>query len=168
MHLATSYLGLRRMYYVLYIRSLHLTYFSLTDNILPMNSNITLLVSTYLQTTITNIENTWWQSPYRLVKREKMKIPIFLFWSFEKNILLPVGHRSKARGAGIIHSVGRRTLAARGLEELVFQLCCCVSFWFWWEIGFGFPYLHPRVLDKIYWFLRRLSQNILPKTQYQQ
>jgi hypothetical protein len=30
------------------------------------------------------------------------------------------------------------TLAARGLEELFFQLCCCVSFWFWWEIGFGF------------------------------
>jgi hypothetical protein len=22
------------------------------------------------------------------------------------------------------------TLAARGLEELFFQLCCCVSFWF--------------------------------------
>jgi hypothetical protein len=26
------------------------------------------------------------------------------------------------------------TLAARGLEELFFQLCCCVSFWFWQEI----------------------------------
>jgi hypothetical protein len=22
-----------------------------------------------------------------------------------------------------------------------FQLCCCVSFWFWWEIGFGITYL---------------------------
>ncbi len=32
------------------------------------------------------------------------------------------------------------TLAARGLEELIFQLCCCVSFWFWREIGFGFIY----------------------------
>ncbi len=21
-----------------------------------------------------------------------------------------------------------------------FQLCCCVSFWFWWETGFGFTY----------------------------
>ncbi len=29
------------------------------------------------------------------------------------------------------------TLAARGLEELFFQLCCRVSFWFWREIGFG-------------------------------
>jgi hypothetical protein len=34
----------------------------------------------------------------------------------------------------------RNTLAARGLEELFFQLCYCVSFWFWWEIGFGFTY----------------------------
>ncbi len=33
------------------------------------------------------------------------------------------------------------TLAAQGLEELFFQLCCCVSFWFWREIGFGFTYL---------------------------
>ncbi len=31
--------------------------------------------------------------------------------------------------------------ASHGLEELFFQLCCCVSFWFWWEIGFGFTYL---------------------------
>ncbi len=30
--------------------------------------------------------------------------------------------------------------ALRGLEELFFQLCCCVSFLFWWEIGFGFTY----------------------------
>ncbi len=32
------------------------------------------------------------------------------------------------------------TLAARGLEEIFFQLCWCVSFWFWREIGFGFTY----------------------------
>ncbi len=30
--------------------------------------------------------------------------------------------------------------ASRGLEEPFFQLCCCVSFWFWREIGFGFTY----------------------------
>ncbi len=35
---------------------------------------------------------------------------------------------------------GMNTLAARGLEELIFQLCCCVSFWFLREIGFGFIY----------------------------
>jgi hypothetical protein len=29
------------------------------------------------------------------------------------------------------------TLAAHGLEELFFQLCCCVSFLIWQEIGFG-------------------------------
>ncbi len=30
--------------------------------------------------------------------------------------------------------------ASPGLEELFLQLCCCVSFWFWREIGFGFTY----------------------------
>ncbi len=30
--------------------------------------------------------------------------------------------------------------ASRGLEELFLQLCCCVSFWCWREIGFGFTY----------------------------
>ncbi len=34
------------------------------------------------------------------------------------------------------------TLAVRGLKELFFQLCCCVSFvGFWREIGFGVTYL---------------------------
>ncbi len=32
------------------------------------------------------------------------------------------------------------TLARRGLEESFFQLCCCVSFLFWQEIGFGCTY----------------------------
>jgi hypothetical protein len=39
------------------------------------------------------------------------------------------------------------TLAARGLEELFFQLCCCVSFWFWQETGFS---LHTYVLRVLY------------------
>ncbi len=37
----------------------------------------------------------------------------------------------------------QKTLAARGLEELFFQLCCHVSFWFWREMGSG---LHTYVL----------------------
>ena len=32
--------------------------------------------------------------------------------------------------------------ASRGLEEPFFQLCCCVSFWFWQEIGFNCTYYH--------------------------
>ncbi len=32
------------------------------------------------------------------------------------------------------------TLATRGLKYAFFQLCCCVSFLFWQEIGFGFTY----------------------------
>ena len=31
--------------------------------------------------------------------------------------------------------------ASRGLEEPFFQLCCCVSFWFWVEIVFGVTYV---------------------------
>jgi hypothetical protein len=42
------------------------------------------------------------------------------------------------------------TLASRGLEELFFQLCCCVSFWFWREIGFGFTYYRTYVLRESY------------------
>ncbi len=34
--------------------------------------------------------------------------------------------------------------ASRGLEEPFFQLCCCVSFWFWWEIGFDCTYYYVR------------------------
>ncbi len=34
------------------------------------------------------------------------------------------------------------TLASRGLVEQFFQLCCCVSFLFWREIGFGFTYYY--------------------------
>ncbi len=37
---------------------------------------------------------------------------------------------------------GTNTLASRGLVEPFFQLCCCVSFLFWWEIGFGFTYYY--------------------------
>ncbi len=44
------------------------------------------------------------------------------------------------------------TLAAHGLEELFFQLCCCVSLLFWWEIGFGFTYLHT-LLNKLFYEL---------------
>ena len=32
--------------------------------------------------------------------------------------------------------------ASRGLDEFFLQLFCCVSFWFWREIGFGFTYYY--------------------------
>ncbi len=32
--------------------------------------------------------------------------------------------------------------ASRGLEEPFLQLCCCVSFLFWREIGFGCTYYY--------------------------
>ncbi len=31
-----------------------------------------------------------------------------------------------------------------------FQLCCCVSFWFWQEIDFGFTYLRT-LLNNFFW-----------------
>jgi hypothetical protein len=31
---------------------------------------------------------------------------------------------------------------SRGLDEPFFQLCCCVSFWFWREKGFGCTYYY--------------------------
>ncbi len=49
--------------------------------------------------------------------------------------------KSKGSFVNLYICVQSNTLASRGLEELFFQLCCCVSFWFWREIGFGFTYL---------------------------
>jgi hypothetical protein len=43
---------------------------------------------------------------------------------------------------GAVSFSSQEKLAARGLEKLFFLFCCCVSFWFWQEIGFGLTYLH--------------------------
>jgi hypothetical protein len=54
------------------------------------------------------------------------------------------------------------TLAARGLEELFFQLCCCVSFWFSREIGSGFTYVcvlrvqYSCGLVLVFWFWQEI------------
>ncbi len=45
---------------------------------------------------------------------------------------------------------GTNTLTAHWLEELFFQLCCCVSFLLWWEIGFGFTYLRTLLNNLFY------------------
>ncbi len=57
-------------------------------------------------------------------------------------------NRSKMGGDGL-ECLGK-TFALRGLEELFFQLCCCVSFWFWQEIGFGFTYIRT-LLNNFFW-----------------
>ncbi len=56
---------------------------------------------------------------------------------------------------------GTNTLALRGLEELFLQLCCCVSFWFWRGIGFGFTYLCTQSTIQLwccvsFWFWRKI------------
>ncbi len=76
----------------------------------------------------------------------KEKIPIFLINILLLHIpLLALTHRQNYVETDRItenrqNYRGTNTLALRGLEELFFQLCCCVSFWFWREIGFGFIY----------------------------
>ncbi len=59
-------------------------------------------------------------------------------WNFLVNTLLLYIHLLTLTDG--ITDGETHTLAARGLEELFFQLCFCVSFWFWQEIGFGFIY----------------------------
>jgi hypothetical protein len=54
---------------------------------------------------------------------------------FYCNILLAGAKKQETKK---IVTLQLQTLAARGLEELFFQLWFCVSFWFWREIGFGF------------------------------
>ncbi len=69
-----------------------------------------------------------------LLQTPKEKLPIFLINTLLLHIpLLALTHRQNYRETN--------TLAVRGPEELFFQLCCCVSFWFWREISFGFTYL---------------------------
>jgi hypothetical protein len=56
---------------------------------------------------------------------------------------------------------GSNTLASRGLEEPFFQLCCCVSvFWFWREIGFGVTYVlrvqYSCGVVIVFWFWREI------------
>ncbi len=56
---------------------------------------------------------------------------------------------------------GMNILAARGLEEPFFQLCCCVSFfWFWREICFGVTYIlrvqYSCGVVIVFWFWREI------------
>jgi hypothetical protein len=56
---------------------------------------------------------------------------------------------------------GTNTLAAHGLEEPFFQLCCCVSvFWFRREIVFGVTYVlrvqYSCGIVLVFWFWREI------------
>ncbi len=75
----------------------------------------------------------------------KEKLPIFLI----NTLLLYIPLLALTDGQNHRET---NTLAVRGLEELFFQLCCCVSFLFWREIGFGFTYLRT-LLNKLFYKL---------------
>jgi hypothetical protein len=55
---------------------------------------------------------------------------------------------------------GLNTLAARGLEELFFQLCCCVSFLVLGEIVFGVTFVlklqNSCGVVLVFWFWREI------------
>jgi hypothetical protein len=77
-----------------------------------------------------NIQTMSILTPYHLVKIFRLLV----FWR-------PVSWQQHIYWEHV--AVAVNTLAAHGLEEPFFQLCCCVSFWFWQEVGFG---LHTYVL----------------------
>ena len=67
----------------------------------------------------------------------KKKLPIFLINTLLLHIpLLALTHRRTDGRTDGLTDRETNTLASRGQV----QLCCCVSFWFWQEIGFGFTY----------------------------
>jgi hypothetical protein len=90
-----------------------------------MKSNMTLLVSTYSQTMIANIENTWWRSPYRLVIGKKVvtahDIHLPTIWesctsSYDKShkeiLHTPlVWEQFSPFSQGILHNSHKRTMA---------------------------------------------------------
>jgi hypothetical protein len=55
--------------------------------------------------------------------------------SFTLYLSLSPYRQTESRTEKQIHSL------CVGWRIFFLQLCCCVSFWFWWEIGFGFTYL---------------------------
>ncbi len=67
----------------------------------------------------------WWEIVL------KMRTPFeFLFGYFIMTLFYSISLSQPLLMDGMTDR-GTNTLAARGLEELFFQLCCCVSFWFW-------------------------------------
>ena len=58
--------------------------------------------------------------------------------------LLALTDRMTDRGTNTLalRGLGEPAHALRGLEEPFFQLCCCFSFLFWREIGFGLQIFH--------------------------
>jgi hypothetical protein len=78
-----------------------------------------------------------------------------------KHSFTPYPSLSSYRQTDRITDRGTNALAARGMEEYIFQLCCCVSFWFWWEIGLVLltyvlrvQYSYGVVL--VFWFWREI------------
>jgi hypothetical protein len=77
-----------------------------------------------------------WFTIFREWLTESVRLCLFPLNTYSAGTYTQNGGRTDGRTDRLTN-----TLAVCGLEELFFQLCCCVSFWFWREIGFGFTYL---------------------------
>ncbi len=75
------------------------------------------------------------------------KANLVRFTLFYSTLLALTHRRTDRQTDGEINSLASCGLekpahASGGLEEPFFQLCCCVSFWFWRKIGFGCTYYY--------------------------
>ncbi len=73
------------------------------------------------------------------------KANLVWFTLFYSTLLALTYRQTDGRTDGETNTLALRGLeepahASPGLREPFFQLCCCVSFWFWQEIGFGCTY----------------------------
>ncbi len=94
--------------------------------------------SLILQTVFSCFSVTLFYSTLFCCGRKAKLVRLTLFYS----TLLTLSDRMTDRETNTLASRGLKkpAHASRGLEEPFFQLCCCVSFWFWWEIGFRCTY----------------------------
>ncbi len=69
----------------------------------------------------------------------KESAPLMWFQLQRCLVLVPSAYEDSCNGEKPLEVVINTCCAWAG--GTFFQLCCCVSFWLWWEIGFGFTYL---------------------------
>ena len=70
------------------------------------------------------------------------KLPIVLINTLLLHSLSPYSRTDRGTNTLASRGLEEPAHALRGLEEPFFQLCCCFSFWFWREIGFGCTYYY--------------------------
>ncbi len=117
--------------------------FLLCMNLQPYSNNCFSKIS---RTLFYFLNNTYWVSFFQrnnllIFRTGNSCFSVKLFYS----TLLALTHGQK-HGRRDTYTrfawAGGTSHASPGLEEPFFQLCCCVSFLFWQEIGFGCTYYY--------------------------